>query len=57
MHFRKQVRGDRLWKIAYILALVFPLVICLYGCYPNKEMFELENADRVAVKGIEMMQF
>ena len=43
-------------KLLIFIALVFSLVICLSGCYPNKEMFEQENADRVTAKGVEMMQ-
>ncbi|MBQ3183358.1 MAG: hypothetical protein IJB57_06790 [Clostridia bacterium] len=44
-------------KLLIFIVFVFSLAICLSGCYPNKEMFKQENADSVAVKGIEMMQF
>lgn len=43
-------------KLLIFIALVFSMTVCLSGCYPNKEMFEQENADRVTAKGIEMMQ-
>lgn len=43
-------------KLIVFIVLVFTLTVCVSGCYPNKEMYEQEDADRVTAKGSEMMQ-
>jgi len=41
-------------RTALIIAAIS--VAFLFGCYPNKPMYEQENADRIAAKGRDMME-
>lgn len=43
-------------KIILVTAFIVLICVCLFGCYPNKPMYEQENADKIATKGTEMMK-
>lgn len=43
-------------KLLIFILSVLTLTICLSGCYPNKKMYDQEDADKVSAKGTEMMQ-
>ena len=43
-------------KRVMLFLLILAVAACLSGCYQNEEMYEQENANRVASRGTEMMQ-
>lgn len=43
-------------KRILVTAFIVLICVCLFGCYPNKPMYEQENADKIADKGTEMMK-
>lgn len=49
---------NKRYSIKRILVSAFVVLVCscLFGCYPNKPMYEQENADRIAAKGRDMMK-
>ena len=40
-----------------LFTIVIAMIFALSGCYLNREMYRQEDADRIAAKGAEMMQF
>ena len=43
-------------KRILVTAFIVLICVCLFGCYPNKPMYEQENADKITAKGTEMMK-
>ena len=43
-------------KRILVTAFIVLICVCLFGCYPNKPMYNQEDANSVASKGAEMMQ-
>ncbi|MBE6688884.1 MAG: hypothetical protein E7588_06355 [Ruminococcaceae bacterium] len=43
-------------KRILVTAFIMLVCVCLFGCYPNKPMYEQENADKITAKGTEMMK-
>ncbi|MDD5923396.1 MAG: hypothetical protein PUC88_01250 [Clostridia bacterium] len=37
-------------KLLIFIVLVLTLAICLSGCYPNKEMYDQEDADKITAR-------